>query len=67
MPEALGDDQAERADLALQQRVGRDRRAVREPGEVIWRVARLARIARTPRTSPIAGLAGVLATLVGPP
>ena len=63
--EALGDDQAERVDLALQQRVGRDRGAVRQAGDVARLGRRPARrIASTPRTRPIAGLAGVLATLV---
>ena len=33
--EAVGDDQAEAGDLALQQRVGRDRRAVREHGKIV--------------------------------
>jgi hypothetical protein len=46
MPEALGDDQAERLDLALEQRVGRDGRAVREPGEVRRRASGLSQDAR---------------------
>ena len=35
MPEAVGDDQAEAGDLALQERVGRDRRAVRQHREIV--------------------------------
>ena len=55
VPEARGDDQAERADLALQQRIGGDRRAVGEAGDVVRRAAgcvedRLAR--RAPGRSP---------------
>ncbi len=42
VPEACGDDEAERVDLALQQRVGRDRRAVRQAGEVRRRAPGLA-------------------------
>ena len=41
VPEARGDDQAERVDLALQQRVGRDRRAVRDAGDAVRRRADL--------------------------
>ena len=39
VPEARGDDQAERADLALQQRVGGDGGAVGEAGDVVRRAA----------------------------
>ena len=39
MPEACGDDQPEPADLALQQRVGGDRGAVGEAGDVVGRAA----------------------------
>ena len=35
VPEPLGDDQPETRDLALQQRIGRDRRAVRQHGEIV--------------------------------
>ena len=65
MPEALGDDEAERLDLALEQRVGRHGRAVRQAGEVRRRAPGLRRgCALTPWTSPIAGFAGVLGTFV---
>ena len=35
VPEPFGDDQPETRDLALQQRIGRDRRAVRQHGEIV--------------------------------
>ena len=37
VPEAFGDDQAEAFDLALQQRIGGDRGAVGEAGEIVER------------------------------
>jgi hypothetical protein len=40
MPETRGDDQAERCDLALQERIGRDGGAVRQRHDVICRAAR---------------------------
>ena len=40
--EAFGDDEAETGDLVLQQRIGRDRRAVREHGEIVDAGAALA-------------------------
>jgi hypothetical protein len=62
--EARGDDQAERRDAALQQRVGGNRGAMRETGDVRRAGAACARMSLTPRTRPIAGLDGVLDTFV---
>ena len=42
MAEALRDDEAEAGDLALQQRVGRDRRPVRQHGKIVDAGAALA-------------------------
>ena len=63
--EARGDDQAERIDLALQQRVGGDRGAVGKADDCRWSRRLPAKdLVRRRAPGRCAGLAGVLATLV---
>ena len=61
---ALGGDEAESLDLALEQLVGRDRRSVRDGGDVLPVASIRSRTLRTPLMKPSAGLLGVDGVLV---
>ena len=64
MPEAVGDDQAEACDLALQQRVGCNRGAVGQHRQIVDAGAAFTEDGVTPRTNAIAGFGGVDDTFV---